>query len=100
MFTLDGKEVTVGNVRVKYFTDGGEYEVSFFDNGSLKKQNTVQSGNYLAFDYTDGEYFIVSKTETGVLPVWSFVVFGALGALVVAGLIWLIVSLTHRKKQS
>lgn len=88
-FTLNGEEVNVGEVKVKFLPDGkaAGSAVKLYGADGEKDCGFTVSGNYLAFNYADGDYFTVENTgKAGGLPGWAWgLIGGAIGAAVACG---------------
>lgn len=100
-FTLNGSEITVGDVKVKYYVgdDADKYEVQLFNNGETQKLSATTVGKYVSFDYEDGQYFIVTKSSSE-MAVWLIVTLSVLGgAFGACGIIGVIKCLTKNKKK-
>ena len=100
VFTLNGEEIEVGTVTVKYLVgeDVDDYAVYFFVAGEEEQAETVVSGSYLAFEYSDGDYFSVRVAHSAAdVPGWAWALIGGAAGAVAVGIAWLIVWLVRRK---
>lgn len=97
-FTLDGVEITVENVTVKYFV-GDEAENFTVSDSEGKTLDSTVSGKYLSFNFTSGNYFSVKENSAKTLPLWAWILITFCGtAIVVAGGAVLIVLAIKKKK--
>ena len=87
-FTLDGKELTVENVTVKFLVgdNAGRYSVIIVSGENEGKAESKVSGKYVSFTYTGGQYFNVELNDGKTLPSWAWLLIGMAIAVAVAGI--------------
>ncbi len=95
-FTLDGEEITVENITLKYFVGDNAEKFNVSDAEGQLLDYSV-SGKYISFDFTSGNYFKVIEKSRGSLPFWAWLLIGIGGTVAVSGLTVLTVYLIKKK---
>ena len=95
-FTLDGEEITVQNITLKYLV-GKNAEKFKATDAEGKPLDCSVSGKYISFDFTSGDYFTVQERASADLPFWAWLLIGIGGTVAVAGISVLIVYLVKKK---
>ncbi|MDE7380118.1 MAG: hypothetical protein K2N14_03600, partial [Clostridia bacterium] len=95
-FTLDGEEITVRNITLKYLVGENAEKFGVTDAEGQPLDCSV-SGKYVSFDFTSGDYFTVKEQASLNLPFWAWLLIGIGGTVAVAGLTVLTVYLIKRK---
>ncbi|MGM9681908.1 MAG: hypothetical protein ACI3XR_10450 [Eubacteriales bacterium] len=86
-FTLDGEEIAVGPVTVKFRLPDPQSNafISLVDGEAYSPVERKVSGAYLCFDWSDGIYFTLQTPEKTDLPSWAYLLMGGGAALVLCG---------------
>lgn len=101
-FTLDGEEIEVGSITVKYRIgeDADRYEICTVSGETLTAVESAVTGDYLSFSWSDGDYFTARLKEIYNPPVWMVALISGGGVLVVGGAILLIVHAAKKRKKA
>lgn len=100
-FTLEGEEITVEKVTVKYLVGDNAENFTVYDlDGEIV--DSLVSGKYLAFDFTSGNYFWVMATPAKALPFWAWLLIGigATAVVLVGGALITVVIIRRKHGQA
>lgn len=95
--TLDGEEVQVKNITLKYLVGDNAEKFTVKGSNGNTLSSTV-SGKYISFKFTSGDYFSVEKYQSDI-PFWAWLLIGIGVSVAVAGIAYLTVFLIRRKKR-
>lgn len=100
-FTLDGQEIAVGPVTLKYRVSGeiGQYEVCTVSGDRITPVESSAAGEYLSFSWTDGDYFLIRQNLPADPPVWAVALISGGGVLILCGAAALIVRAAVKRKK-
>ena len=98
-FVYGDSEINVGKITVKFYVGEGaeKYRVTSADGN---KVNCAASGKYVSFEFSDGDYFSVSKSGGAIIPSWAWLLIGAGATALAAGGAVLAVYLVNKKRKS
>ncbi len=98
--TLGDEDVPYENATVKFFVgDKSDKAAVYLVNGATETRvQSAQSGSYVRFEFSQGEYFRIEYLEKKAVPFWAWLLIGVAIAVGAVGAAVLVIGLVRKSK--